>query len=256
MTDGTTLEGGIANRGNVIRVGDRVHRPRRKSAAVTEALLVHLESVGYQGSPRFLGHDEQGRQVLTFVSGDVHADHRPPWIDDDIVNARVLGRIAAFVRELHAATTGFKPPDGVDPFRPLPLPGEVWNHADVHYGNIVFRDQDPIGLIDWDCCAPGDRMYDPSTLLVSARCPKPHDPGNPRRERAAALAFASVLDGYGAADEERATFHLSIAATFDDVADFFFEPDGLPAPGGSIAARDQAVNELRWQADWWSTRSG
>ena len=78
----------------------------------------------------------------------------------------------------------------------------MWNHADVHYGNTVFRNQGPIGLIDWDCCAPGDRMYDPSTLLLSARCPpdaRSRTTSETRgRERAAALAFASVLDGYGA----------------------------------------------------------
>jgi len=221
---------------------------------VAEALLVHLESVGFEGSPRFLGHDAHGRQVLTFVEGDVHADQRPPWSNDDTSNARVLGRIAAFLRELHSATAGFIAPAGIEPFRPLPLSGAVWNHADVHYGNIVFQGDTPICMIDWDCCAPGDRMYDPTTLLLSAKCPKLDDPGNSDRARAAALAFAAVLDGYGATDDERATFHFSVAATFDDVANFFLEPDGLSLPGASIEARDRAVSELRWQADWWRIR--
>ena len=255
VTDETQLEGGIGNRGKVVLIGDRVHRPRRTSAAIGEALLLHLEEVGFEGVPRFLGHDDNGRQIVSFVSGVVHTDHRPPWIDDDVENATVLGRIAAFLSELHAATADFVAPADVDPFRPLPLPGKVWNHADVHYGNIVFHGNHPIALIDWDCVAPGDCMYDPSTLLLSAKCPKFSETDCSTRAQAAALAFASVLDGYGASDEERATFHLSIAATFDDVADLCFEPDGLPLHGGDIDIHDRAVKELRWQAEWWRTRS-
>ena len=251
MSDEVVLEGGIANRGMVVRLGDRVHRPRCKSAALTESLLVHLEAVGFGGSPRFLGEDERGRQVLSFVSGDVYGDQRPPWIEDEVVNAHVLGRVAAFVRRLHEATREFVPPAGVEPFRSLPLPGETWNHADVHYGNIVFDGREPIGLIDWDCCAPGSRLYDPSTLMLIARCPKPSDPDSPQRQRAASLAFAAVLDGYGATDDERAAFPASIAATVDDVADFLSEPEGLCVVGESIDDREQATSELRWQAKWW-----
>lgn len=251
VTDHEMLTGGAANRGHVVRIGDRVHRPRRNGADVAEALLLHLESVGFAGAPRFRGHDPQGRQVLTFLPGHVHTDHRPPWIDDDEANARVLGRIAALVRDLHDATAGFIPPPGAEPFRPLPLPGITWNHADVHYGNTVFDGDTPIGLIDWECCAPGTRMYDPATLLFSARCPRPDRPGDRRRERSALLAAEAILDGYGATDAERIAFFDAVATTFDDVADFIEQGAG----GYTPSQRAEAPTRLRWTADWWRSHT-
>ena len=40
------------------------------------ALLAHLELVGFEGAPRVLGFDNEGREVLSFVAGGgpSHAD--------------------------------------------------------------------------------------------------------------------------------------------------------------------------------------
>jgi hypothetical protein len=40
-------------------------------AAPVRALLRHLEVVGFRGSPRHIGIDEQGRDVLSWVEGQV-----------------------------------------------------------------------------------------------------------------------------------------------------------------------------------------
>lgn len=255
MTEPQVLDGGRLNRGDVMRIGDRVHRPRRRGADATEALLRHLESVGFEGAPRFLGHDDEGRQVLSFLDGTVYAATNPPWTDSDEVNANALGRVAALVRDMHDALDGFEPPQGLETFRPLPLPGTAWNHGDVHYANTVFRDAEPVAFIDFDCCAPAGRLYDPASLLFCSRCPRPGHPDNPRRERAALLTVDAVLDGYRASDDERAGFGSAIAATFDDVADFMVEraadlfadldPDDLAS----------SVTRSRWQADWWRART-
>ncbi|WP_420112907.1 aminoglycoside phosphotransferase family protein [Pseudactinotalea sp.] len=249
--DQEVLAGGAANRGNVVRIGDRVHRPRRTGADVAEALLLHLESVGYDAAPRFLGHDEMGRQILSYLPGDTYPDQRPPWLDDDEANARALGRIAAFVRDLHDATAGFTPPPGAEPFRPLPLPGSTWNHADVHYSNLVFDRDAPVALIDWECCAPGDPMYDPATLLLSARHPRPDRPADtPARARAARRTAEAVLTGYRATATQRAQFPAAIAATFDDVAHFIEHEDNAYSP----QQRLEAPGRFRWIADWWRTQ--
>lgn len=251
MAEGEVLAGGAANRGNVVRIGDRVHRPRRKGADVAEALLLHLERVGYAHAPRFLGHDEQGRQILSYLPGDTYPDQQPPWIGDDEANARMLGRIAAFVRDLHDATAGFTAPPGAEPFRPLPLPGTTWNHADVHYSNLVFDGDAPVALIDWECCAPGDPLYDPATLLLSARHPRPDRPEDtPARTRAALLTVEAVLTGYRATDEQRSTFPAAIAATFDDVAHFIEHEENAYPP----EQRAEAPARFRWIADWWRSQ--
>ena len=59
------LVGGIANRGRVVRIGDTVRRPQRATSPAIHALLRHLADVGFPGAPRFLGIDEQGREVLS-----------------------------------------------------------------------------------------------------------------------------------------------------------------------------------------------
>ena len=151
------------------------------------------------------------------------------------------------MRDVHDATAGFVPPADAEPFRPLPLPGEVWNHADVHYGNAVFDGEQPIALIDWDCCAPGSGLYDLATLLFSARCPRHDRPDAARRERSALVAADAVLRGYGATDAQRATFFAAVATTFDDVA-YFIEHE---ATGYTAQQKAEAPFRLRWAAEWW-----
>ncbi len=64
------LRGGYTNDGQVVRVGDTVRRPWRATSPATGALLEHLERVGFDGAPRFLGRDEDGREVLSYVDGE------------------------------------------------------------------------------------------------------------------------------------------------------------------------------------------
>jgi hypothetical protein len=63
------LAGGIANQGTVVRVRDIVHRPASPFTASIFALREHLKDHGFEGAPRPLGIDEQGREILTFVEG-------------------------------------------------------------------------------------------------------------------------------------------------------------------------------------------
>lgn len=58
------LQGGNVGIG-VVRVGGTVRRPACAWSASVDALLLHLEASGYEGAPRPLGYDEQGRQVLS-----------------------------------------------------------------------------------------------------------------------------------------------------------------------------------------------
>ena len=61
------LHGGITNAGLVSRVGDTVRRPWRPTSPATHALLDHLERVGFDGAPRFLGVDDRGREILSYI---------------------------------------------------------------------------------------------------------------------------------------------------------------------------------------------
>jgi hypothetical protein len=65
MTREQRLVGGMDPRHPPVRVGDAVRRPAGASRAAIRDLLLHLESVGFDGAPRHLGTDDQGREVLT-----------------------------------------------------------------------------------------------------------------------------------------------------------------------------------------------
>jgi len=91
------LTGGTANRGNVVRIGDTVRRPLRETSPAAHALLGHLERAGFPGAPRFLGIDEEGREVLSYIEGVAPTPPYPPWALTD----RALVEVARLLRDFH-----------------------------------------------------------------------------------------------------------------------------------------------------------
>jgi len=62
------LVGGMSTPG-VVRVGETVRRPMGANAEYVHDLLLHLERCGFEGAPRYLGVDQQGREILSFIEG-------------------------------------------------------------------------------------------------------------------------------------------------------------------------------------------
>ncbi len=89
--------------GGVVRVGDTVRRPSGPWSPAVHALLVHLSAVGFEGSPRSLGFDAQGRHVLEHVPGEVSMPFRPP---DPVAALRRVGRL---LRDFHDASAEHVP---------------------------------------------------------------------------------------------------------------------------------------------------
>lgn len=237
------LTGGRENPGEVVRVGDTVRRPRGSGRLVTEALLVYLESVGFDEAPKFLGVDDDGRQILSYVDGT--ATDPVPWQHDDERNAAQLGTVAATLARLHAATAGFTPPPVAKPRRPLAVPGTTWTHGDVGYSNIVFVDERLAGLIDWEFAAPGHPHNDLAALLaMSVRGPKLGAPDNPRRERAVATALRSIADGYGMDQAAAASLPALAAVVIEDAISHW-----------RVAAPGEPFDAWRWRADWFGQLS-
>ena len=48
------MPGGVAHRGEVVRVGDTVRRPQNPGSRAIHALLQYLHDVGFDGAPRYL----------------------------------------------------------------------------------------------------------------------------------------------------------------------------------------------------------
>ncbi len=140
----TPLSGGRVTPG-VVKVGDTVRRPIRGDRALQHALLTHLEKKGFSGTPRFLGIDELGREMLSFLAGDVPRDLG--YYDDS-----QLREAAGLLRRFHDATVDFPPVWEND--------AEVMCHNDWGPCNTVFRGNTPFGIIDFDAAAPGVRLWD------------------------------------------------------------------------------------------------
>jgi Phosphotransferase enzyme family len=146
-----SLAGGDVNL--VVRVGDTVRRP--VGPAGVQALLRWYERVGFDGAPRFLGLDEQGREVLSFVEGE--PAFAPVPGGDDVVAA-----IGQLLRRAHDAQAGFVPlaDAGWQRHEADPDAGEVIGHCDLFWTNVIFRDGLPAALIDWELARPTTRTLD------------------------------------------------------------------------------------------------
>jgi len=154
------LAGGMDSGGSVVRVGDTVRRPikREGPAAAVRALLVHLEEVGFEGAPRFLGIDDRGRDVLSFIDGSVPLPPFPAWSMTDTA----LVSVARLLRRFHDATASLDQ-GGIDGWFMSwadPGGGNVVCHNDACPQNVVFRDGEAVALIDFDLAAPGRPLWD------------------------------------------------------------------------------------------------
>ena len=141
-----------------MREGDRVSRPANAASATIHALLRHVRASGFDGVPEPLGIDEQGREWLRFIPGDVPCPPFPAWslTDDALVS------IASLLRRFHDASVGFDARrEGTwDLELAGTTAGDVIGHHDVCLENVVFRDGVAVAFLDFEFAAPGSRSWD------------------------------------------------------------------------------------------------
>lgn len=58
------------NQRPIVRIGDEVHRPTEFWQPAVHNLLAYLESVNFPFSPRVLGKDDAGREILSYIDGE------------------------------------------------------------------------------------------------------------------------------------------------------------------------------------------
>jgi hypothetical protein len=113
----------------VVRVGDTVRRPSKPNSQLVRTLLMQLRDHGFDGAPRYLGSDGHGREVFSFLLGDVPSDLDPAIPDDTLAAA------ARLIRRFHDATAGTE----------LSGVSEVVCHNDLSPCNFVCREDKPVG---------------------------------------------------------------------------------------------------------------
>ncbi|MGW7683549.1 phosphotransferase [Kribbella sp. NPDC054772] len=165
----------------VVRVDDTVRRPGSAASAFTAALLELLAERGFTAAPKYLGQDESGRDILTYVDGWVPARFQR-WSDVQVAAA------GALLRAFHDATAGTA----------LAGASPVVCHHDAAPNNFVFDQDLPAAIIDFDLAAPGDPLEDIGYAAWTWCIASKH--ADPDRQAHQVRVFA---DAYGLTSSQR-----------------------------------------------------
>jgi hypothetical protein len=187
------LAGG--NLGGAVRVGDTVRRRAGPWTPAVHALLGYL-APRLPHIPQVLGFDEQGREVLSYLPGEVTNS-------DTSTSVLTTGQIAALVRwtrVFHGAVAGFSHPG---PWRFFPVPGPTLiGHNDIAPYNACFHGDDLAGVFDWDLAGPTTPLFE--LAFIAWNCvPMWRDTGT----AAAAERLAVIGSAYGGGIDARQILH-------------------------------------------------
>jgi 8-oxo-dGTP diphosphatase len=154
LLDGEPLPGG--NVGGAVRIGRTVRRPTGAWTPAVHALLDHLHQAGVPCLPHVLGYDERGREVLTYLPGDV------VYVPEQRLSDEQLADVMCWLRRFHEASAGFRP-EGVVAWRFEKrelAEHEIICHHDVGWYNLAFTGERLSGVFDWDVAGPGVALDD------------------------------------------------------------------------------------------------
>jgi hypothetical protein len=134
MLNEKILKGGRST-SEVVKIGDTVHRRCGPNADFVHKILLQLEVNGFEYSPRYLGVDEKGREILSYIDGEV------PTGDHDWTMEQTIG-VVHIMKKFHEATGG-----------------KICHH-DIAPWNVVLKNNVPTALIDFDEVSTGDCIDD------------------------------------------------------------------------------------------------
>ena len=188
------LIGGL-NPQRTVRVGDTVRRPAGAWTPSVQALLAHLAARNFP-APRALGIDSEGREILSFIDGEASIWPWPPILR----TPAGMEKVGAVLRRYHDCVADFSGPEIWQSFSRPSAPGEIICHGDFGAQNLIWRDDEIVGVIDWEFAHPAPAIDDvafaawmmvplrPDIDLANLGYSSPPD----RRDRLRAL-----LKGYG-----------------------------------------------------------
>jgi len=176
-----TLVGGRTTAG-VVKVGNTVRRPVKRNSEYANQVLVFLEKKNFKYSPRYLGKDEENRDIFSYVEG---------FVPDDLggTTDQQLHSFMKIVREFHDVSQDFVNTGSL-----------VLCHDDLSPCNVVFSDDHPLVIIDWDDVHPGERWEDLTYILwlwINI--------GSHRENKNIISQMSGALNAYGA---DEATKHV------------------------------------------------
>jgi len=198
--------------------------------------------------------EDDGRERLRFIPGDVAVPPYPGWAQSD----EALASIAQLIRALHLASTGFAPdPHDVwstEMADPQPR-SQVVCHNDVCLENVVFQDRVGVALLDFDFAAPGRPAHD---LACFARMCVPVDDEVSRGDLGWSVGglpdrLRLIADVYGCTSSERREIIASLDYAIAHGGEFVQRHAAAGEPGfvemwasiGGMARFDR-------RRDWWA----
>ena len=151
-----SLEGGRENQ--ILRSGKTVHRPSGHWTPAVHALLKHIHAQGFHGAPLPLEFDENGREIVTFLEGNVSNYPLTPAA----TSTEALTSAAKLLRAHHDASATFLNQDlsKLSWFLPPREPAEVVCHGDFAPYNVVLNGREAVAIIDFDTAHPAPRTWD------------------------------------------------------------------------------------------------
>lgn len=144
-----------------VTIGDDVvTRPASEATPTVHSYLRHLRAKGLDCVPEPVGvHD--GVETLTFVAGESGGDG---WFHQHTDEG--LASAARLLRRIHDAGADWVPPaDAVWGADAIAGDDLVFCHGDPGPWNVVWRDREAVGLIDWDYLHPAPRLDDVAYAL-------------------------------------------------------------------------------------------
>ena len=179
----------------------------------------------------------------SYVEGDVWSDPLPElvWRESTLVAA------AELLRGLHDATVGFQPPAGARWMLAMPadLPVEVVCHNDFAPYNVVFADDRPAGVIDWETSAPGARVWDVAYAAYRFVPLSQDAPPALLDVRVQARRLAAFCGAYGLDEPDRAVLLATVARRVSALARLDPRAGSERRPAVRAGARAGARGALR-----------
>lgn len=150
MNNEETILSGGTNAESIVKIGKNVHRSKTHNFEFIHAMLLWLEKQRFSYAPKYVGIDEQGREILSFVEGEVPREI-PMTFEQKISAIKIL-------RQFHDALANTK----------FAGAEETVCHHDFAPWNIIVHEEKVVGMIDFDEVGPGKRIDDVTYFIWTA----------------------------------------------------------------------------------------
>jgi len=126
----------------VVKVGDTVRKEPSENSELVREVMAVLSNNNFQYSPKYLGIDQKGREIMTYIEGE-QMNHTEITVD-------LMKQTLKVLKQFHNI---FSTSD-------LSQDQETVLHTDYAPWNLIVKEGKLVGVIDFDKVIPGKRIYD------------------------------------------------------------------------------------------------